>query len=190
MHAIVRAHAQLDGLALADRPEACFQPVDRIGQLRHAVRGGEPVGQAQRIVGEPVERDLDLHERSSRLHERAERHLAGEIFWRPEQKRNNRRQNQICAVEPHHPTLPNDHTEPTLDEIEGYVQARAFVVVAADQCDVFGIVLHAGQLVAQLCFTGRLFLDAAHQRPAQQEHAERRDRAVDDAGEYHVAGME
>ena len=76
-----------------------------------------------------------------------------------------------------------------MDQIgEGRVQALAFVVVAADHRDIFGIVLHARQFVAQLCLTGRLFLDAAHQRPAEQEHAERRDRGIDDAGEYHVAG--
>ena len=71
---------------------------------------------------------------------------------------------------------------------KGHVQALALVVVAANHRDIFGIVLHARELVAQLCFSGGLFLDAAHQRPAQQEHAGRRDRGIDDAGEDHVAG--
>ena len=58
----------------------------------------------------------------------------------------------------------------------------------ANHGDVFGIVFDAGQFVAQLCFARRLVLDAAHQRPAQQEHAERDDCGIDDAGENHVAG--
>lgn len=50
---------------------------------------------------------------------------------------------------------PNDHAEPTLDQLgESYVQARAFVVAAASQRDVFGIILHTSQLVAQLRLRG------------------------------------
>ena len=58
----------------------------------------------------------------------------------------------------------------------------------ANHGDVFGIVLHAREFVAQCRFAGGLGLNAAHQRPAQQEHAERDDCGIDDAGENHVAG--
>ena len=47
-----------------------------------AARRGEPVGEAQRIVGEPVKRQLHLYEGGGRLHEVAERHFAGEISAR------------------------------------------------------------------------------------------------------------
>jgi len=55
-------------------------------------RRGEPVGEAQRIVGEPVKRQLHLYEGGGRLHEVAERHFAGEIFRRAEQERDDRRE--------------------------------------------------------------------------------------------------
>ena len=76
IHAIVRTHAQLDGLARRDGSEVRLQTLDRIRQLRHAVRGGEPIGQTHRIVGKPVQRELDLNKRRGSLHQRAERHLA------------------------------------------------------------------------------------------------------------------
>ncbi len=46
----------------------------------------------------------------------------------------------------------------------------------------------ARQLVAKLRLAGGLFLDTLHQQAAEQEHGNRRNAGVDDAGKDHVAG--
>ena len=56
-----------DCFALASRTKARFQTTDSVGQLRHAMGRGEPIGETHGIVGKPVEGDLNLDERGSRL---------------------------------------------------------------------------------------------------------------------------
>ena len=71
--------------------------VERNQQRGDPARRGGPVGEPRIVVHEPVERGLHLHEGGSGLHHLAERHLAGEIFRRAQDDRNNRREHDVAV---------------------------------------------------------------------------------------------
>ena len=81
MQCAVVAEGEIDHLLLgSDRK--LVEVIEEEVKGGDAPRRGEPVRKTQRIVGEPVERQLHLYEGGRRLHEIAERHFAGEIFRR------------------------------------------------------------------------------------------------------------
>ena len=189
MHAIVRAVPDLDGLAAPVLADGRIKPVERVVEFGHALGGGEPVGQPHGIVGEPVQRRHHLHEGRRRLHERAQRHLAGQIFGRSQQQWNHRRQHHVGADQPRHAPLLDHHAIPAHNNVaQRLVEAFALVLVAADQRDGFRAVLDAGQLVAQLRLSRSFFFHAAHERGAQQIHRSAGQRGIDNAGDDQITG--
>jgi len=79
----ILAEAQIDGVALRPLRELVELGEGAV-ERGHAAGGGEPVGEAQAIVREPVQRVLHLRESRRRLHEIAQRDLSRQIFRRPQ----------------------------------------------------------------------------------------------------------
>ena len=65
-----------------------------------ALRRCRPFGQADEVVGKPVERGQHGRERGRDLHDGAERQLAREIFRRRQQHREDRREEGVAVQHP------------------------------------------------------------------------------------------
>ena len=146
-----------------------------IAKSRAATRARRrrPISKAQRIVREPVERELDLQKGRCGLHQITQRQLARQIFRRAKHERNYGRQKIVGAREKNHFRLALDHEGPFLSQTaQKTPEISRFGVFLVAQARRLAFMPRAAQGIAEIAFGLRLFLYAGDEWPAKYPHAE------------------
>ena len=152
-------------------------------------RRRRPFGQADEVLGKPVERRQHGDERRRDLHDGAQRQLAREILGRRQQHRKHRREEGVAVEDPGQVAVLAHDVEPARRHVgEGFVEPLALVVGALDQRDALGVLAHARQLVAELRLALVLGGHAVDERTADQVGEDRGGGGVQHRGNGDVAG--
>ena len=112
---VVRARADNDAVVrrLSHRD---IEILKRAPQSHDAADRGQPLGDPNIILDEPVQRQLHLNEGGRGLHQRAERHGTGKIF-RGGDEQENAGENGVAIDEPGQMRLLVDDLDHAVDEI-------------------------------------------------------------------------
>ena len=177
---MLAARDQLDAAGLL----GLFERIQRSDERRNAPRIRVPAREARIVVDQPAERGLHDHEGGGRLHDLAERHVAGEIFRRTQEDRDHGREIGACLRDRRrlHPLM---HDQPPGFEQTGEMprDARALLLLAAEQRDAFAVFAQPRQCIAEFGFALILDFGCPHKAPADDQHRARAEQRIEDCGD-------
>ena len=113
-------------------------------QLIDACRRCRPFGQANEIVGKPIERGQHRRKRGGDLHNRTQGHFTGQILGRGEKYGEYRRKECVAIEEPSEMAMLADDSDPALGNgAKRFLQPVALIAGPVDKRNTLGVLSNA-----------------------------------------------